>query len=68
MPPEKPVPINTRLLAAAPELADSLVEFVALYDGARDMLGDTVRHKLRRAEAALEKAGIARPPKDGTHT
>ncbi len=47
---------NARLIAAAPELLASLREFVALYDGVRDVLSSPVREKLERAEAAIAKA------------
>jgi hypothetical protein len=47
---------NARLIAAAPDLLASLREFVALYDGCRDMLGAPVAAKLARAEAVIAKA------------
>lgn len=47
---------NAHLLASAPDLLASLKEFVALYDGTRDMLGTSVLGKLERAEAAIAKA------------
>jgi len=47
---------NARLIAAAPDLLASLREFVALYDGVRDHLGQSVHQKLARAEAVIAKA------------
>ena len=49
--------VDGALIAAAPDLLASLREFVALYDGVRDHLGQSVHQKLGRAEAALAKAG-----------
>lgn len=47
---------NARLICASPDLYASLREFVALYDGTRDVIGQSVKDKLTRAEAALAKA------------
>lgn len=47
---------TARLLAASRGLLASLKEFVELYEGTRDVLGVSVRDKLRRAEAAIAKA------------
>jgi len=42
--------------AAQAEVLDCLREFVALYDGTRDLLGRSVTAKLVRAEAAIARA------------
>src|SRR4051812_40005483 len=47
---------NAHLIAAAPDLYDSVREFVALYAGLDDAIGGSVKAKLARARAALAKA------------
>lgn len=47
---------NAPILAAAPDLLDSVREFVAMYDGLRDSIGPTVLARLVRADAAIAKA------------
>jgi len=45
-----------RVRALNAELLAALRDFVALYDGTRDMLGTSVLGKLQRADAAIAKA------------
>lgn len=47
---------NARVMAAAPDLLASVRDFLSLYEGVTDMVGDSVRAKLARARAAVEKA------------
>lgn len=47
---------NAPVMAASPELLASVLEFVALYDSAMDMISGGVKAKVERARAAIAKA------------
>ena len=45
-----------RVRQAAPELLAALKDMVSLYNTVRDMVGESVKQKLARADAAIQRA------------